>query len=307
MKRIQNLVVVFVLLLCKPSLAVPVDIPVSVPVGDQARLGIVVATLESQTVNSSVEAIIRSVDPLPLATLNSDLLAATAAAAASESELRRVAGLAAQDRSASQQALELARARAAADRAAVSLLHRRLELEWGAGFARQADQFREKLIEDVSSGTAALLRADAPERPGGVAGRVTVELPDDVEIVATELLGLSGTADQRMQTTGLYCVVRGDDAKLLRPGRVLGGRIEIDAAMTGVVLPRSALIRADGRVWVYVRTDADEFVRREVSGGLPVTGGWYVADDFEPGIEIVVEGAGSMASFEHADELVEED
>lgn len=283
------------------------DVPVTVPSADQARLGIASTVLESRPVNASVDAIVRSVDPLPLAVLNSDLVAATAAAAASDSELERVAGLVAQDRSASQQALELARARAAADAAAVSLLHRRLELEWGPAFAALADDARQQLIDDISSGAAALLRADAPERPDGVIGRVFVDFGDDAEIDTMELVGLSGTTDQRMQTIGLYCVVRGDRAKALRPGRVLSGRIETDAVLTGVVLPRSALIRSNGKVWVYVRTGEQEFVRREVVGGLPVADGWYVEDGFDPGTAIVVVGAGSMSAFERADETAEEE
>jgi hypothetical protein len=140
-----------------------------------------------------------------------------------------------------------------------------------------------------------------------VTGRVFVELGDDADITTTELFGLSGTTDQRMQTIGLYCVVRGDQATALRPGRVLSGRIETDAAATGVVLPRSALIRSQGRVWVYLRTGEQDFVRREVVGGQPVADGWYVASGFEPGTEIVDEGAGSMVAFERADELAEEE
>jgi len=293
-------------LFCTQLAAEPGDVAVSVTTADQARLGIASRMLDARTVSASVDAIIRSVDPSPLAALNSDLLAATAAAAASDSELKRVAGLVAQDRSASQQALELARARAAADAAAASLLRRRLELEWGPGFASQTDAARQKLIEDVGSGAAALLRADAPRYPDGIMGRVFVELRDNTEIATTELLGLSGTTDQRMQTVGLFCVVRGEPAKILRPGRVVSGRIETNESLTGVVLPRSALIRSQGKTWAYVRTGAEEFARREVIGGLPVADGWYVAEGFEPGTEIVDEGVGSMIGVERADEAAEE-
>jgi hypothetical protein len=307
MKRNSLLVTIAVGLLCIAAAAEPIEVPVTVTTADQAKLGVETAVLESRTVRLSITAIVRSIDPLPLAALNSDLAAATAAAAASDSELRRVAGLAAQDRSASQQALEAARARAAADRAAVTLLQRRLELEWGTAFAAQDDQARDRLVRDVSSGTAALLRADALERSEGVEGRVTVEIADGVEIATSELLGLSGSADPRMQTIGLFCVVRGDGARMLRPGRVLGGRIETGEPATGVVLPRSALIRTEGSVWAYVRTGAQDFMRREIAGGQPVVDGWFVTDGFDPGTEIVANGAGSMIAIERADEMVEED
>jgi len=294
-------------LICIQAPAEPGDVAVSVPAADQTRLGIASAVLDARTVNASVDAVIRSIDPSQLAALNSDLLAATAAAAASESELQRVAGLVAQDRSASQQALELARARAAADAAAVSLLHQRLELEWGPAFASQGDDARRQLIEDVSSGAAALLRADAPRYPSGLTGRVFVELHDHADVATTEFLGLSGTTDQRMQTIGLFCVIRGDAAKMLRPGRIVSGRIETNESLTGVVLPRSALIRSQGRTWAYVRIGEESFIRREVVDGLPVEDGWYVAMGFEPGTDVVNEGAGSMIAFERADEAAEEE
>lgn len=307
MKQFFSLVLLACSALCAQVEAENIDVPVTAPAADQARLGITSTKLETQRVNADVSAIIRSVDPVPLAVLYSDLLAATAAAAASGSELQRIAGLAAQDRSASQQALELARARAAADAAAVSLLRQRLALEWGPEFLTLSDESRRNLVDEISSGAAALLRADAPERPAGVAGKVFIELSDNIEIAATEVLGLSGTADQRMQTIGLYCVLRGEPAKELRPGRVLNGRIQTEATTTGVVLPRSALIRTEGRTWAYVRTGQQTFVRREVVGGWSVPDGWFVDKGFEPGTAVVDKGAGSLAAFEVADELAEPD
>jgi hypothetical protein len=88
---------------------------------------------------------------------------------------------------------------------------------------------------------------------------------------------------------------------------VLNGRIETDENLSGVVLPRSSLIRSEGRTWAYVKTGDQAFVRREVVGGWPVADGWYAIEGFEPGTAIVDKGAGSIAAFEFADELTEQD
>jgi hypothetical protein len=60
--------------------------------------------------------------------------------------------------------------------------------------------------------------------------------------------------------------------------------------VSGVVLPRAALLRHDSRVWVYVQTGADTFVRKEVREYRPVPNGWFVAKGFAPGDHIVAAG-----------------
>ncbi len=285
----------------------PTDIPVTMPAASQTKMGIAGTVLGVREIADSVDAIVRVIDPAPLATLISDLATATAAAASSANELRRTAGLAAQDQSASQQALEAARARAAADASTVTLLEHRLKLEWGVAFAAQSAADRDALLTSIADGRAALLRADAPQNPNGLVGKVLVETSADGAPIAAKTLGLSGAADPRMQTIGLYCVVNGTSAADLRPGRVFAGRIETPETRTGVVLPRSALIRLSGAVWAYVRTGEEAFVRRQVLDGVPIDDGWFVMQGFAPGVEVVEHGAGSLLALERADESAETD
>lgn len=286
----------------------PTEVPVSMPTVSQTRMGVASIVLEAREIQASVDAVVRAIDPTPLAMLDSDLAAAAAAYAASEKEFRRTEGLAAQDQSASQQALEAARARAAADMSTVTLLERRLEFEWGAAFAAQSASDRRTLISAVANGRAALLRADAPQRPEGLAaGRVLIETAPAGEPIAADTLGSSGAADPRMQTIGLYCIVHGPAAAALRPGRVFSGRIETEGKMTGVVIPRSALVRLDNAVWAYVRTGADDFRRRQIINPRPLQDGWFVADGFPPGIAVVTQGAGSLLALERADDATAAD
>lgn len=283
------------------------DIPVMLSVADQQRMGVETAEVGTRTIADSVTALIRVLDPAPLAMLDADLAAAAAAANASDREFSRVSGLAREDQSASQQALEAAAAQAASDRAALSRLERRLSLEWGAGIATLGVDARGRLVTDLAAGGAALLRADAPDRPEGLVGRVLVDSEDDAVPIAAEPIGPAASVDPRLQTVGLICIVRGEAAGALRPGRVLGGRIETATEVTGVVLPRSALVRLDGSVWAYVRTGGESFARREVLEARPIDDGWFVTKGFTAGNEIVTGGAGSLIAVERGDEAAEQD
>lgn len=283
------------------------DVPVTMPAADQSRMGVSSTALEAREVPVAVPAIVRAVDPAPLAQLDADLAAAAAASAAADRELRRTQDLAAQDQSASQQALETARARALTERANVKLLRRRLGIEWGPYFQNLSDDSRGILIGEVTSGSAALLRADAPSRADGISGQVLVDIDAERPPLAARPLGLSGSADPRMQTVGLFCLVRGSRAAALRAGRTFAGRIETDETATGVVIPRSALVRLGGAIWAYVRTGEETFVRRELDGARPLDDGWLVTRGFDAGVEVVDRGAGSLAALERSDGSIDAD
>ena len=43
-------------------------------------------------------------------------------------------------------------------------------------------------------------------------------------------------------------------------------------------MPLPAIVWWQGRAWAYAQTDAEHFIRREVSTSSPVEGGYFVAD-----------------------------
>ena len=66
----------------------------------------------------------------------------------------------------------------------------------------------------------------------------------------------------------------------------------------GVVVPERAVVWHAARPWVYVRRDADRFVRTPVSASRLIPGGWFNAEGLEPGAEVVVTGAQLLLSEE---------
>jgi len=273
----------------------------------QIRLGIRTTRLQPAQVAQTTDAIGRVLDVGGLAQLDAEIESAAAAAAASASDAKRLEELARDDQNASRQTLEAANARAAADAARLQLALRRLALEWGPGLAALDTQQRQQLISGISEGAAALLRIDPLEPTDATGNGVNLRPDEELPPVATENLGPAAMTDPKMQTQGQFVLVRGPAANGLRPGRTVAAEMENEALLSGVILPRSALVRVDGFSWVYLRISDDEFLRRKVVGARMQTDGWFVTAGFKPGDDIVDTGAGSLLAVERGGESTDDD
>jgi len=273
----------------------------------QIRLGIGTTRLQPAQVAQTIEAIGKVLDIGGLAQLDAEIESAAAAASASASDAKRLEVLAGDDQNASRQALEAARARAAADTARLQLASRRLALEWGPGLAALDAAQRRQLISEIAAGTAALLRIDPLEYAIATDVGVRIRPDPDLPPITTENLGPAAMTDPKMQTQGQLVLVRGPDAIELRPGRMVAAEFKSETLLSGVILPRSALLRVDGFDWVYLRISDDEFLRRKVVGAQIQSDGWFVSSGFAPGDDIVATGAGSLLAVERGSEATDDD
>ncbi len=297
----------------------PGDIEVALTAAQQIRIGLGMTRLESKQAFEVVEAIAVVLDISLLAQLNAEVESATAIAAASASTEQRLTVLANDDQNASLQTLEAARAQAASDTARLRVGQQRIALEWGPGLAALQPLELRQLIGQVAAGTAALLRVDvlgmgslitnvastdvadmSPAINSAQGPRVQLRPDPRQAPLATRTLGPAANTDARMQSSGLLVLVQGDGAAGLRPGLMLPAEIDTGRLMTGVVLPRNALIRTEGATWVYLRRGGDNFVRREVIEPRMQNDGWFVSSGFAPGDEVVDAGAGSLLAVERS-------
>jgi hypothetical protein len=275
---------------------------IAVDTAAQMRFGVVISSLESARAPGGMATAARVLDPGPLLQLDSELASAAASFSASRAEAQRTRKLFEQDRTASARAVEAANAQAQADLLRVNAARRQLALAWGGGMANLPAHERATLLNELAAGKAELVRVEVPAgtpvpvRKSGIQVRGNSES----ELFGGTVLGLLPMADPRLQTRGVLVELKGEAARL-PIGEMLSAEIPnaVDPPKTaGVVVPRSALLRRDSRVWVYVQTAPNTFVRREVRGYRPVPEGWFVPSGFVAGDRVVTTGASALLGVE---------
>lgn len=102
------------------------------------------------------------------------------------------------------------------------------------------------------------------------------------------------------KTQGQTFIVRlRADGFALRPGQAVTAYLAAPGEpLAGVIVPREALVRYAGKTWVYVQTERETFVQREVTTDTPVDGGWFVTSRFKPAERVVTVAAETVLSEE---------
>jgi hypothetical protein len=291
-----RLILAAALLLARPALAAGTVVEMAAET--QRKLGVATQPLPAAHHAGSVSGFARVLDPVPLATLDADVATAAASAQASRAEAARTRSLAAADATVSVKVAEAAAAQARADEARLTLLRRRLGFEWGPAFMALTDARRSALVGELASGRAALVRIDAAS---GLVGAKTATLnlgPDGFATV--QILGAARTGDPRLLSAGLIGLVSGPAAARLGSGLSVPVAIPARGAADGVLIPRSALIRAGGATFVYVRKDATHFEQRGVSAAAAEPGGLFAAGGLRPGEAVVISGAAALYATQSA-------
>jgi multidrug efflux pump subunit AcrA (membrane-fusion protein) len=248
----------------------------------------------------------RVLDPTPLVTLDDDLASAEAALAASRAEYERSQKLLAAGENTSRKNAETAEAQFRADEIKASGLQRRALLEWGPAFAVSDPGARRTLIDKLVKGSVSLVRLDLlpgdalPEEPKRA---VLLALGREKEPIVTDSIAAAADVDPKTQAQGY--LLRVENAPFpLRPGMALTGWLELpEAPRAGFAVPRSAVLRHDGRTWVYVQEEEEKFLRKPVTLDSPLEGekGWFVdgqTGGIGPDDLLVVTGAESLLSEE---------
>lgn len=263
----------------------------------QQRIGVETARLTLQQRSAEVDAFAKVLDPEPLVQLDSDLRTAAAAAAASHAEAERSRALNSSGGGMAAKDMEAAVAQARQDALKVEMLRRRLSLEWGPGVARLADARRAELVQALTAGRAALVHVDTHNNLGQAGARhVRVDLGDGS--MTGVVLGPARAAEPRLQSSGLIVLVTGAKAVLLSVGLTQSAHIAQADSETGVVIPRSAVVRWRGAAWAYVRTGPDRFERRLIDAPVPGEDGLFTPRGFQSGDEVVTRGAVALFAAE---------
>jgi hypothetical protein len=288
-----------------PVLAGSVTASVELPVDAQKRVGIVTRALEAVREPMQVETLARVLDPSPLVQLDTDIVTARSALTVSRAEAVRTRKLYADDRNASGKALEGADAQFGGDQARAAALGKRLMLEWGTSIASMSADQRSALTDALASGKAMLVRVEIPQSRsiGADFDRVVLDPADGGDPIEGKIIGPVMSADPKLLSRGVLARIDGAQPRLALGSVLSAHLLARHNVQEGVMMPRSALIRLEGAIWVYVQLKAESFERRELKDASRLPAGWFVAEGFAPGEHVVVEGAMELLAAERAASL----
>lgn len=262
----------------------------------QERLGLKTEFPIAMQWQPEIKAYGRVIDPATLTAAFSDFESARAAAEVSGKEYERQKTLAAQN-NASARVLEAAKATSIHDGLAFESARAKFKLDWGSALA--AGDAREKILSEVLNGTAALVRIDLPTGETLLAPPVSariIALTSETKSVSGEFAGATDGVDPQTQSQSFFFLVKGQPLML---GVAVTGYLKIPGdPIHGVVVPASAVLRHEGKGWIYVQAETNQFVRIEIPLDRLVENGWLVSENVSATNRVVVSGAQTILSGE---------
>lgn len=282
-----------------------VDGNIQLDAKDLAHAALRTETVAAGSTPNLIKGFARVMDLSALAAIDADRATARASLGASQAEAARLAALAAEDQSASRQAVEAARAKAAADATQVRLADRRVGLEFGPGVARMGAGAQAALVADAGMGRAALLRIDIAGPP--LAAGTPVLVSDGPSSATVRVIGAAAVADAQLQNPSVLAVLHGPLAAAAMAGRLLTAAVADRGAVQGVIVPRAAMVRWQGQLWAYRVLGKGKFRRIAMADAQPVAQGWLVPHALAPGETVVTDGATTLLAIELGGSETQED
>lgn len=198
------------------------------------------------------------------AVANAQLAAADARARASQASVNRTRLLYADDQNASLAQLQAAEAGYAADRAGANAA--RVQSQTAAASLRQefgpALSPGSSLAAAIVARRAMLLQVELPDSNGGAPRTIAIEADGGVRVLA-RYLGPAARADPRVPGRGAYYVVPASSG--LVPGMNVTAQFVTGGGAGGAIVPATAIVRWQGRDWIYRGRSDGAFVRTPIA------------------------------------------
>ncbi|MEO6183249.1 MAG: hypothetical protein ABIP71_09165, partial [Verrucomicrobiota bacterium] len=197
----------------------------------------------------------------------------------------------------SAKALQAAEANAKRDEIAAQSARIHLQFAWGEAIATRKDL--PEFIKSLATGERAVVRINLPVGENLPAPQHVRIVPLDTgRSVEAEFLDIAPTIASQTQGQGFLFLAKGKKNSGLVPGASVTGFISIGELLEGVMVPRSAIVRFGGKGWIYLQTDSQTFLRRELPLDHPMDSCWFVPKEFKAGEKVVVIGAQTLLSEE---------
>jgi hypothetical protein len=264
---------------------------------ERENLGIQTEAVQMLNVARQWSAAATVLDAGSLVAALADLRAAESAAEASRDEFRRAEQLYKNDANVARKTRDAARTQSITDEGRVATVRGQLLSTWGQPILAMNASARERLVGDLLSGRATLVRAE-PMRP----------LPPEARFGLVEVSSLSGPTRWPASVLGPLPQTSAPafaGAMLLRvPAALSAGQalraqlVEAAPSVRGPSVPAAAIVRWHGSEWVYEEKPANNFVRHAVRRGARVEGRAVLEGNIPAGGRIVVVGARALLGAE---------
>jgi hypothetical protein len=273
--------------------------PLALDSSQRDHLALAIAPLSRGFDTGEVDAYGRVLDPQPFIDAALARAVANSVAERSQRELTRVRQLHRGAENASARELEAAEDADRRARLDTEAADARFGGAWGPELAARQDIAA--LLTQLRRGTVALARFDV------AAGEETLAAPAGLHIavaarperaLAAHVVGRAPTVDPVIQGTGWFVLIAGAPPPA---GTALVGTLSFaDRSFEGFVVPRSAIVRHDGRAYVYVESPPGTFERRAVSLLRARADGWLATGAIAAPDRVVVRGAQQLLATELA-------
>ena len=261
----------------------PMQVTVAVKV--QRASGITVTRLKTAHYRPQVTGYGLVMDLTPLLTLRARLQASGAALSAAEQEYQRLRGLNRHGQNISAKRLQAAHAVWQNARAQVAMLRVRALQRWGSVLSRWLEGSAKSRLDGLADGRRQLLRISAAQ------ASYRLKPPAHLEIgggARATLVSITPRVNPEIQAPTYFYLA---DSTMPVGLQFTAGFPISQKALTGVQIPRAAVIWYAGAAWVYMRISATEFERRLITTRYPRAGGWFVSTGVHPGEQLVTQGA----------------
>ena len=222
--------------------------------------------------------------------------------AAAQAEYARLKALHDDNRNVSDRVVQEAEANVRAEEAGVAAAEATMRAadsgvgqRWGSVIARA---FSDDAIwvQDLVANRRVLIQVVSADQPPA---KITLVTPR-AQVAAT-YVSPAVRADPHVQGRSWFYIAA---AESIAPGMSLTARIGRAGARAGAIVPRDAIVWADGRPWVYVERAPNKYARTEIDASLPVSDGYFVTA-LAAGTRVVVTGAQQLLSEENKPKVEE--
>ncbi|MEO7298576.1 MAG: hypothetical protein ABI042_08385 [Verrucomicrobiota bacterium] len=264
----------------------------------QQRIQIKTAPLIATNATQEIRVYGRVLDPSNLVEMMTEVESTRVTAGTSRQELERVKNLA---ENVSAKSLQAGEAAARRDGLATQAAQMKFQLAWGKTISDRKDlaQFAGTLV----SLEQLLIRLELPpgEKLSAVPTSALIASLSGKENLPAQFLELAPKVDEQTQGSAFIFLTDGK-SNTLAPGALVTGSLQNGVPTQGYVIPASAIVYHEGKPWIFVRTDAKNFVRRAIDLKFATENGWLVSG-LSPKNEIVVNGAQMLLSEEGKSQL----